>query len=184
MAITKDYKVEWSDIKTIYDSLNAQRTRFQTVGGPAPVTVPARKGEKVNASDINTLDDLINAMQSVTQIGTDAVTGITRPATSNLIQPGDFKTKMEAAINRMAQDCPHFSDNRGFSFFTSDRSFGFFYSCSFGFFTTDRTFQFYTTDRGFSFFTSDRSFGFNTRNDTFGFSTPVFNHYFSGGYYC
>lgn len=91
-------KILWNELKTLYNELNTQRTKFQMT----TVTVPSKENEQTKVSDISTLKDAIQAMTSHAQIGNEA-------STTSVIVPDQYSqmrqtpiTQMRTVINRIS----------------------------------------------------------------------------------
>lgn len=99
MSISKGSKLLWSDIQTIYKSLNTERKRF----GYSTVTVPSNPG-KAATTAVSNLKTAIEELKNNKYVKTTASTGVTVPTKGTLIYPAVF-TKMSTTVNNISDVC-------------------------------------------------------------------------------
>lgn len=99
MSISKGSKLSWSDIQSIYTSLNGQRSRF----GYSQVTVPSNPG-KAATSAVSNLKVAIEELANNKYVGGTAYTGVTVPSVGTLIYPSPFTT-MSGTVNNISNVC-------------------------------------------------------------------------------
>lgn len=132
MSISKGSKLSWSDIRSIYTSLNTQRSRF----GYSKVTVPSNPGEVV-PSAVSKLKAAIEELKNNTYVGNTANTGVSVPSAGTLIYPLPFTT-MSGTINNISKVCAFDSftpcdfDNGFSSCYVAENSDNTFHSSSSG----------------------------------------------------
>lgn len=150
MAISTNNKLSWADIQTLYNRLNAARTKF----GFSAVTVPSNP-DIAKSSQVQTLNSYVNNMSNNKYLTDVAVTGVTVPSVGTLIYPLEF-TKIKTTIDNIRNTCAF--DSFDSSFNSSNNSFGF----------------------DSSFNSNNNGFGFNSSNNGFSSSTfSGFNNQFS-----
>lgn len=99
MSISKGSKLSWSDIQSIYTSLNTERQRF----GYSAVTVPSNPG-KAATSAVSNLKTAIEELANNKYVNSTANTGVTVPSTGTLIYPLPFST-MSSTVGKIAGVC-------------------------------------------------------------------------------
>lgn len=99
MSISKGSKLSWSDIQSIYTSLNTERKRF----GYSTVTVPSNPG-KAATSAVSNLKTAIEELKNNKYVSSTANTGVTVPSTGTLIYPLPFST-MSSTVGKIADVC-------------------------------------------------------------------------------
>ena len=113
MALSTGNSALWSDINAIYTTLRT----VQKNHGLSQTAIPNSQGGSVKASDISTLNNAINALNSERHISMS--TGVTNPTAGTLIYPGIIST-LKSKIDGVAGTC-HF-DSFHSSFHSSFRS--------------------------------------------------------------
>lgn len=99
MSISKGSKLSWSDIQSIYTSLNTERKRF----GYSTVTVPSNPG-KATTSAVSNLKTAIEELKNNKYVSSTANTGVTIPSAGTLIYPLPFST-MSSTVGKIADVC-------------------------------------------------------------------------------
>lgn len=101
MAISKDSRIDYTDLKSKYDSFNTFITNYG--GSIAKLTVPANSPAKVNASDINNLNGKINEFKADTYLKTKADWWVNKTVTAgNLAYASDW-TNINTTISNFAK---------------------------------------------------------------------------------
>lgn len=118
MALSSGSSAIWSDINGIYSTLRSvQRTH-----GLSQTGVPNSAGGRINASDISTLNNAINALNSERHISMR--TNVTNPSVGSLIYPGIIST-LKSKIDGVSSTC----HNDSFQSFSHNTFFDWFDSC-------------------------------------------------------
>jgi hypothetical protein len=113
MALSKDQVASWADIQALYNTMNAERTKFSL----STIAVPSNPGTMVTRS-IADLNSQVNAMSSNKFLTNIAVTGITMPATGDLIAVSPF-TRINNTLTNISNTCAFDS----FTFNTNNHGF-------------------------------------------------------------
>lgn len=153
MALSTNDTIKWQDVKELYNSLNAVRTKFSI----STVAIPEEAGSKPIPSHITTIKDLVSAMSSNGYIGAAASTSsVPTPIVGELTKPVSL-TQLDTIIDNINEICPynpHTNDYSGFSFLGVDYFFGttYFFSNNFsGFSDNGASFLFGSDFSGFSY---------------------------------
>ena len=101
MAISKDNRIDYTDLKSKYNSFNTFITNYG--GSITKLTVPANSPAKVNASDINNLNGKINEFKADTYLKTKADWWVNKTVTAgNLAYASDW-TNINTTISNFAK---------------------------------------------------------------------------------
>jgi len=168
MSLTKDYKVEWSDIKAMYDNLNRSRAKFSVNGQSFPQINPESQVDKPAAStNISDLKAAIEELKASHYVGEAATVTTPVPEVSTLLKPIDFNNQLDIIYSKCIDDQTDFT----FSF-CSCNGFGFcgFRGASFNPCPSDfgASFNPCPSDNP-SYLAGFNTFGFTTVKLTFGF---------------
>ena len=127
MATTTGNKLNWSDIQSIYTSLNNCQTKF----GLSKTSIPSNPGV-AKPSVVTNLKSAIFSLQSSKYVNSSFVSSVFNlsvPTVGSLIKPAPFDT-MESALSTVYGLC---ANNSNFGNFGDNGNFGDFgqqgYSC-------------------------------------------------------
>ena len=114
MSLSTGNKSLWEDIKSLYSTLNTERTRF----GYTTVAVPEYQNVKMDFSQITNLKDAIEIMSSHENLGSIAITNMPSSSSGDLITTAPFSTLQTTLNNIRAGNATNFGfrSHRGSNF--------------------------------------------------------------------
>lgn len=102
MPISTNSLLLWSDIQSIYNSLNTANQKF----GAAQVSVPNNKNNLVVTTHLSNLVASVEALKSNKYVGNVAETNVTIPSRGTLIKPVEMN-QIISTINNIQALCAH-----------------------------------------------------------------------------
>lgn len=127
MALERKKRLDWSDIQSIYNSLNQARDKFSM----NRVTVPEETRKKAVPSNVSDLKDEITSMVTNSYIQAAGITtnNIQVPERKTLIYPSPF-VAMKNTIDQILDVCPHNGTYHASGFYSSNGGGGEDFGCN------------------------------------------------------